>query len=76
MKTSNMVLRIREYTPKEVGVTVEAIVASAEEAETIKENLQKVNDLKKEPYIYAISELRYASIEEKKWKDLILKKIN
>ena len=52
MKTSNMVLRIREYTPKEVGVTVEAIVASAEEAETIKENLQKVNDLKKEPYTF------------------------
>ena len=72
MKTSNMVLRIREYTPKEVGVTVEAIVASAEEAETIKENLQKVNDLKKEPYTYAVSQLRYSSAS----KESIWKKIN
>jgi|TARA_R110000765_G_scaffold424119_1_gene534179 hypothetical protein len=59
MKTSNMVIRVREYEDNTIYTAIEASVADADKAEEIRKNLQKVADLKKDKYIYAVCRLAY-----------------
>ena len=59
MRTSNMVIRVREYGDNTIYTSIEASVADADKAEEIRKNLQKVSDLKKDKYIYSVCRLAY-----------------
>ena len=54
-----MVIRVREYEDNTIYTSIEASVADADKAEEIRKNLQKVSDLKKDKYIYAVCRLAY-----------------
>jgi hypothetical protein len=61
MRTSNMVIRVREYGDNTIYTSIEASVADADKAEEIRKNLQKVSDLKKDDYIYVVTQISYPS---------------